>query len=94
MKKKFIFFLISLVCIWLLFFTIFTSGKTTFRGEISQINGDSAIVLDAKGGRIRVDLSVNKAVKFQIGDEIVVGFLWGNERVRSRPDKYSFCKFA
>ena len=46
----------------------------TFRATIDEIHGSQAIVKDKTGGRIRVDLSVNRSVTFQIGDEVIVGF--------------------
>ena len=48
--------------------------KATFKGTISVINGDRATVLDSERGKIWVDLSVNRAVTFQVGDEIEVGY--------------------
>ena len=44
-----------------------------FRATIEEINDDSAIVVDSKGGRI-FDLSEIRAVTYQVGDEIVVGY--------------------
>ena len=46
----------------------------TFRATIDEIHGSQAIVKDKTGGRIRVDLSVNRFVTFQIGDEVIVGY--------------------
>lgn len=49
-------------------------NTVTFRATIDRIHGEQAIVKDKTGGRIRVDLSVNRSVTFQIGDEVIVGF--------------------
>ena len=50
--------------------------KASFRGTILEINNDTAIVSSeySEYSRIRVDLSVNSEVTFQVGDEIEVGY--------------------
>ena len=50
--------------------------KASFRGTILEINNHTAIVSSeySEYSRIRVDLSVNSAVTFQVGDEIEVGY--------------------
>ena len=50
--------------------------KASFRGTILEINNHIAIVSSEyrEYSRIRVDLSVNSEVTFQVGDEIEVGY--------------------
>ena len=48
-------------------------NTVTFQATIEEIHGNRAIVIDQTGGRIWVDLSVNRFVTFQVGDEVVVG---------------------
>lgn len=73
MNKKFISLFIGLLSV-LLFACNQEAQEVKFRATIEQINEDWAIVVDSKGGRIFVDLSVNRAVTFQVGDEIEVGY--------------------
>ena len=46
----------------------------TFRGTIEEINGNRAIVYWEGAGETFVDLSVNSAVTFQVGDKVEVGY--------------------
>ena len=45
-----------------------------FRATIEEIHGNQAIVVDEKGGLIKVYLSVNRFVTFQVGDKVLVGY--------------------
>ena len=49
-------------------------NKVIFRATIEEIHGNQAIVIDEKGGLIKVDLSVNRFVTFEVGDKVLVGY--------------------
>lgn len=70
MKKKFNLLFLALISTLL----FACNQEVKFRATIEKINGDSAIVIDSEGGKISVDLSVNRAVTFQVGDKIEVGY--------------------
>ena len=48
--------------------------RTTFSGTIVEILTNNTAIVSSEYGRVLVDLSVNSAVTFQVGDEIEVGY--------------------
>ena len=77
-KKIIVLFIVALISSLFFISTLEKATFSTFRATIVEIYGDTAIVDNATTGEIiKVDLSVNPSVTFQVGDEIEVGFSGG-----------------